>query len=1103
MKTLLKEATNTIKKSFKKFISLVFIILLGVGFFVGMKVTTPDMKATAVNFFSRSNFMDIQIAALIGLDENEIKQLKDKVEEIDEIEGSYRTELVTNLAGSEVVLVVHSYNENDKLNKADLISGRYPESIDECVVEQAILDDLEYSIGDYIELNEDEFEKSIVKIVGAVRSPLYISSDRGTTSLLSGKINYYVYAYHENFKSDVFTIAYLTLKEKVNPFFEEYDQLVDNVSKKIKDVSQEISQERNQQVIAERQKDVAELEAQYNEKSAEVNNELNNAQAAIDNAQNEINNAYSQILTDDEITAQLNIEKQKLDNAKSELDSARAKLDDYKIKLEQAAAELAKNKEEYNNQVAAYADELNALKQQREALQIKIQESQNTIAQYQSDYAKYKTEYDNALTNARKQKYQGLMDDCSAKIETEKQKISTYQQQLSDIESKLNAFENNEYIKKIQDAENEYNSQKSLYEQYEQQYNSSYADYNAGLAKYEEAKNTVYDQMHNNKAQIDAKNDELNEKRQEFEEQKSKALNELQNFKNQINELKDKIALLEFSTWYVYGRSSNSGYSQYADDVARISNLSKVFPVIFFLVAALITLTSISRMVEDDRIQIGTLKALGYHNRQIMLKYLMYAFFSSVVGSILGMLVGFTIVPIIIYKVYAMMYDLPSISLQVDFNYALIGFGLAFLSTVVTAFFSARKVLKEEPSKLMRAKSPKFGKKYFFERITFIWKKLSFSQKVTLRNLIMYKKRLFMTIIGVAGCTALIIAGFGLQSSITSIIPIQFGELFEIEIQMFYKDDVERSKIDEEVIRLKELDEIEDVLLANFQTVTTSDNYHKTYSVNFVVPSDPEKFESFVNLRDSKTKKIYKLTSDGAIITEKLAELLGLKVGDKLTFTDTYNQSYEITISAICENYIQHYIYMTKEYYNTLKEGDLRNNMMLVKTQGVYNESQLAKKINKKYYLSSLLYSSSTEEMNEMIMDNLNIVVIFIIVAAGILAFVVLYNLSNINIMERKVELATLKVLGLKNGEVHNYVKKEMDLLTYVGIILGVIFGYHLNNIVIETCEVSSLMFNRNLDIKIYILSILITLVFAKIVDSITAKELGKINMIESLKVRE
>ena len=626
--------------------------------------------------------------------------------------------------------------------------------------------------------------------------------------------------------------------------------------------------------------------------------------------------------------------------------------------------------------------------------------------------------------------------------------------------------------------------------------------YETSSKKYEDYIEQVKDNVEQIKEQreqarktqlVEIANQKITEAENELNTQKQDAEKELQ-------EAKDKVNDIENPKWYILDRNSNEGYVGFIQATKSIANISKVFPIVFFAVAALISLTSMTRMVEEQRTQIGTLKALGYNQLQIISKYILYASLASIIGGVAGMCVGFATLPQIIWMLYMMMYQItPKIILSFNWKYGGLGLLLICICIIGATIYSAVRELKETPAVLMRPKAPKAGNRVLLERIPFIWKHLNFSHKVTVRNIFRYKKRFLMTIIGIFGCTSLIVTGFGIKDSIKAIMPNQFEKVFTYDMQVNLRDELEDNDKQEYISSLMEKEKTEKVV-ETYMTSGTAEKENAEEEVQIVVPKND--LEGLINIVDLKTKEKVELKDDEICLTDKVAQLLGVKAGDTITLKSSDKEEFEVKISNIVENYVSHYVYMSKTMYENLYSENYSTNVVLLKNIELTEEEEdtlITELMNQKEVASASRISSTMSVLDDTL-KSLDYVVIILIVSAGLLAFVVLYNLSNVNISERIRELATIKVLGFYDKEVYDYVTRETIILTAIGIILGLFGGYILNYYLIGTCEINSLRFSKIVNPISYVYAVAITIIFTIIVNIVTYFALKKIDMIESLK---
>lgn len=951
MKKLTKCSFLSIKKTFNKFLSILLIILLGVGFFAGIKATSPDMRLTADTYYKENNMYDISLLSTWGITEDEINKIKEMGYQI---EGSYSIDAIAKNEVADAVKV-YSYNPESTINKIVLVEGRLPISNKECVIEKQE----KYQIGDTVIIETNDLKEKELTIAGFVKSPLYISRERGTTKLLSGKISFYLYTLIDNFKLEVFTESYIDINDDLNTFESPYEKMV---SKKISVLEKEfklIQQERYE-------------------------NEINKAQKELN----------SQI-------KKVEIEKQKALN-----------------KINKAKKEIKQSEQTFTNN----------------GLNINL--SNKEIKTYINDYQDKQTIIDENITNLVNSK--NILENLIANNID----IMNNTYQLDIVNTNLTSlYDNSNSIKQ------------------------ALAAYN-GLLELNKAK------------------EELNQNQKIINKKFKEAFEKLQTVQEEINNI-------ESPKSYVLGLNANLSYNQYKQDAERIANVAKVFPLVFYIVAVLICLTTMTRMVEEERGDIGLLKSLGYTNMSIMKKYLIYGSLATLIGSVLGVFIGFALIPKLIFNMYAMMYNLEVFVSSFQFDYALTGTLIALGCILLATLNATIKVLKESPANLLRPKAPKPGKRVFLEKINFIWKRLSFSKKVAVRNVFRYKKRFLMTIIGIAGCTGLIITGFGVKDCITNMVPNQFGKIYNYDIEVTFDNDKSSKKKEEDIEAIKNMLGIKTTIVAYKEAIYLN-NYDTNQTIQLIVPFGD--LSDFIRLQNRKSKESYHLNNK-VLITEKIASLLNINVDDTLEISG--ENEYKVQVGGITENYFSHFIYMSKEIYN----DDLFNTLYIITDELTANEEELlATKIKDLNTVSSISLNSSIEGIFDRTMNSFKSVTLILIISAGLLAFVVLYNLASVNISERKRELASIKVLGFYDFEVYKYVSRENILLTVIGILLGILMGNVLTEYVMKTCELDITMFDSVISFSSYIYSIILTLLFTFVVDIVTYFVLKKIKMVESLK---
>lgn len=576
---------------------------------------------------------------------------------------------------------------------------------------------------------------------------------------------------------------------------------------------------------------------------------------------------------------------------------------------------------------------------------------------------------------------------------------------------------------------------------------------------------------------------------------------ELKKADTAVEQAKRDLEEIKYPKWYIFDRKDNTAYDGFIRDISSVDKLGGIFPLILFLIAALISLNSMTRMVEEQRIQIGTLKALGYSSVLISLKYIAFASIACVIGGFLGMSVGFVILPNTIWRMYELDYSLPN-NLVLSFDYKNGGVGLLImLSMIIFATVAAiYGELKEVPAVLMRPKAPKKAKRVLLERIDFIWRALNFSQKVTIRNIFRYKKRFLMTIIGIMGCTSLIVSGFGLRDSVSNILKGQYGKVFNFDMMVRLSENIDKSDEDRAVGEIKKIKDIQDFAKVNMSSISlrTKD---RSYEAQLIVPDNIDELRGVINLRDKDRKKDMAIADDKVYLSDKLAELLDVKIGSEITVINDEDNSIKAVVGGISENYLSHYVYASKEFFSKNIKDYYTNTVILRNEKNdAVTENAVTEKILTIDNIETVILSSAIMNRLSVMTSSLNYVVIILVVAAALLNFIVLYNLSTLNISERSREIATIKVLGFYDREVYGYLDRETVILTFIGIILGLFAGKYLNALIVKTCEVDLIRFTTNLSIASYVISAVIALAFAFLLNIITYFSLKKVNMTESLK---
>lgn len=900
---------------------------------------------------------------------------------------------------------------------------------------------------------------------------------------------------------------------------------LENAQKELEQAKKELAS--SQAKIASSKEELEQAQKELNESSGKIaagEKELNEKSIALATLKEQKDTLQGQLAALEQQKEELSGQKTTLEAQKRTLQEGQKNLLDTQAVLQQQISRLKAEKEDLNAEGIRLSEEKETLQKEYEELKSQYEASGDTEILKQVEAKKAQLDEVNAK-----------IAENSAKIEQNKTLLETVESQMDPLEKKLvqmkNGLEQTETalekisagLSEIEAGQEQMQTGLTQMESYissgefqlqaaREQLESGKNQILSGQRQIEDAKKRIADgeeQIQAGIKQIQDGETGLADGWIEYQDGERQANAEIADgeaqiadAKVQLADAKKEIEQIEKPTWYIYDRSHLPEYSGYGDNADRMKAIGEVFPLIFFLVAALISLTTMTRMVEEERTLIGTLKALGYSKKSIAAKYLGYAVLATLTGGIFGVMIGEKILPYIIITAYKIMYrHLPDVEIPYNLYYGVLACVAALLCTVAATIFSCMKELKEQAAELMRPPAPKQGKRVFLEYIPFLWKRLNFTWKSTVRNLMRYKKRFFMTIFGIGGCMGLMLVGFGLKDSISSIVPLQYEDIQLYDGNVILQSDV----------TMQEKQEVYEALEKNSQVVATAEDLLQKITIEhdgvskevyLNVPENVEKFSDFVVLQDRTTKEKYQLTDKGAVLTEKMAKELGVSAGDTVTIKEENEKERTVKISQICENYMSHYLYMTPAVYKAAYGKEPEYNSIYYRTEGrTTKEAESVGEAALK--LDGALSVSYTTELRQQVDDmlqSLDIVIVVLIISAGMLAFVVLYNLNNINITERKRELATLKVLGFYDKEVTEYVYRENILLTLIGSVFGMLLGKILHRFIIVTVEIDSVMFGRNINTISFVYAFLLTVVFSLFVNGVMYFKLKKINMVESLK---
>lgn len=1093
---LVTDTLREVHHTFPRFLSLLVLSALAVCFLAGLRATAPDMKLSADAYFDQQNLMDLHIASTLGLTQEDVDAIAEEGG-VASVQGAYTIDALVPMDNQEMVVKVLSYSGEGDVNQPALVEGRLPEGEDECLVEPLFLELSGLSIGDTISLDtgEGDYADALsveeVTIVGTANSPLYIALDRGSSTLGTGSVDAFLILPVESFTMDYYTDAYLLAEgaSELETYSDEYEELVDQLAQQLEPLSKERSALRYDeasQAISDAEDELAQAEEEANHQLTDAEAEITSSRQELDDAKKQLEDAKKQL---DSGEAQYAAGMEQLESGWQALDAASLELEDGKEQYEQGQTAYQAALALYQIQAAAVERQLETQAELEASTQARTQATQAALQaateaaledplSYMEVYNRvYEEAYQSVYDTAYAQAYAQAQENSSQwqELQTSKAQLDQTKAQLDAAKAQLNQGEI-EYRAGVRQLES---SQRQL-EDSREELDQGWEDYETGLQQWEDGEKAYQEGY-----------ESYTQSRQEAEDQ-------LKDGRKEVEQAKRDLTLLEDGEWYILDRNTNTGYVSYSMDADRIANLAAVFPLIFFLVAALVSLTTMTRMVEEQRTTIGGLKAMGFSRGSIAIKYVGYGFLSSVIGAVLGLAVGLTLLPWIICTAWSAMYTIGDIHYSFEAATSLLAAGAAVGTVTLAALLACFSTLAATPAQLMRPKAPPVGKRIFLERITPLWRKLSFHYKITLRNLFRYQKRFWMTVAGIGGCAALIVTAFGVRGSIMGVMEEQFDVLYHYSAQVGLVDEITPLELEEVEDTLSESGLVDDSLACRVETVTAQS---ESYTLDCYLQTTPsqEELSRFVELRHRTDDVPVTLPDDGAVITEKMASLLGVEVGDTITLDGESRVT--ITVADITEHYVQHYIYVSDAYYETLfGEAPTANTVLVdfpVEESGAGElESQLVSLDG----VSSLTLLSDTADTFSSSMESVDYAVILIIFCAAALAFVVLMNLTNINITERLRELATLKVLGFYNREVSAYIYRENAILTVFGVLAGMVLGKFLHQWLILTVEVDMVMFDRVLDLSSYLWAAVLTVVFSLAVNLTARRKLRDLDMVEALK---
>ena len=987
---MIKLTFREIRKSLTRYLAILSIVALGVGFYAGLKMCKPDMVATCRDYIDENNLYDFELMSSYGIDEESIR-IAEESGKVVQVEGSIQQDIVISTeSAKERVIKAISLPAN--INNVSIVSGRLPQKSNECVIDSHQFTDGDFHIGKTIKVaktnakkDRKQFEVKKFIIVGAVSSPVYLDFERGTTTLGDGKIAAFAYMPKSSFNSDVYTQMYAKMRVSGQSFSDEYDDSIESAEDSMEDLAEKINVARFHSVRQDAQEKLDEKKSEYQDGVDEYNSEKTKAE-------------------------------KKIGNAEAKLNSGEKQLKEKKKELKSTIQDLNNNKKQLENGISQAEQGLTSLEEAYKA---------------------------------------GMIDDENYEIQKE-----TITSQLTELQENFSMLE-------------------------------------AGLV-----------QANNGFSEIERQERIISKNRKKLEKEKSKADAEFAKAKAKLEDAyiklqdgQEKIDDLDEGKSYSLTRESNVGYATFEENVEIVSNVAKIFPLFFFMIAALVCMTTMTRMIDEHRSQIGVLKALGYSNASILGMYMTYSGSAAFIGSIIGLVVGCNVFPSVIWHAYTMMYDFrETLEIMIHTDLAVVCILTSLVCCMGATWISCASDFKVVPAELIRPKTPKAGKRILLERIKPIWDRLSFLYKVSFRNIFRYKKRFFMMVIGVSGCTALLIAGLGINTTIKGVARNQYENVMLYDYQIAFDTNMNADKQENFINFAKKKDvQPEDILFVHSGNVDLS--YEGSVHNVSLTATDDKRITNFVHFTDKD--KDLKYPGKGEVaICRKLQKQCGIDVGDEVVLKDGYNKM-TAKVSAIFDNYMMEPIYMTERTYieGMGEKPDVKTALFMApENTSLEKLRDLSTKLGKyKHALQASVNQDSVERVDDM-MSSLNAVVYVVILCAGLLAFIVLYNLTNINITERIREIATIKVLGFNAYETSRYVFRENVFLTLISAIVGIPLGKWLLYFVIDNININMIFFVPRITTMDYALAVVLTFVFAFVVDLAMRGRLAKVSMTESLK---
>lgn len=1115
---LLHQTLRSIHTTFSRFLAIVAIVALGTGFFAGLMMTGPDMRQAMDTYYDDNHVWDIRLISTLGFSNDDIHQFDD-VEGVRACMPNHTVDAIARMNDTQVAVRVssfdthmaqqfideHAYAAKDSsfgfLNRFQLVTGRLPQSPDECLA-AAYAPHAQLSEGDIVDItsaNEDLdkiFTTKHLRVVGTISSPLYpYTRSFGSTTIGSGSIDQYIFVPTSTFQQDFpYTELYISVEgaDSVQSNSDAYKNIVGATKERIEAQKDRMSVFRQHEVQELAQSKLDEKKTEFEQQKDEAFEKLEAGESELARKHRTLQDSWR---TYTQGTSKLKASREAFESQKAASQN----------KLSQAQTRVATQEETLLSALRAQGMDVSSLEQAQTILEshlqaLKEKQNQQNVDNRVVDENSSEQSPEHIRSNSNQQlatlgdnrqsiqhnKTRAIMATAREHVSAPYEEIQRVQQQLAGVQALIAAKAKLQDERAVADKKLAHAEQELA--QAQAKLDASYTRLQEGQKKYDEGAR------------------ELAQRKQELDDK-------FATVQKQLDDAQETIDTTDIPDIYILDRSQHEGAAIYHADTERMDALARVFPFMFFLVAALVSLTTMTRMVEDERILIGTYKALGYSTIQIATKYLTYALLAAGIGSVLGVGVLCQVLPLIIMKAYSVIYAIPLLlpPLPIKADVAVFSAGLGIGITLIATICSVLSSLREQPAPLMLPRAPKAGKRILLERIRPLWRRISFSWKVTLRNLFLYKKRLFMTVIGIAGCTALLLVGFGLHDAIWDIINKQYVDITHYQMTVGLNDhanDLDVQHVKDVLNQHPEIEHIDRVHTAHMAAKGEDDTLSSTH-VDVVVPQSLDIFNKSITLKNRISGKQVPFDDSSVVISEKLATLHHLRVGDTLVLFDrdkvgnSVGTGHKLTITGICENYVGTTVYIAPTIFAKISSSPVMYETLFIQAPDLKpgeQQQNIASELHSCDDVSLVAFSDETISLYRNMISVVDYVVAVLIISAVLLAFIVLYNLTNINIEERLREIASLKVLGFTKREIYAYIFREVFLLSLLGDVFGLGVGVYLERFVVATAEVDYVMFSRTIHLESFVIAFVLTLVFTGLILLVMTPKLNRIDMVESLK---